>query len=144
MTPKTPKLSDRQARLLKHLVEGLTPSEAAREMGYTTHHVHKIARSYQGQAELDRLRAESEEILAKALPDLLKQSLAILNAGLNHPVLTIRIDVAKFIIRHMGRPLIEKIAENQELEGMVIDNRPTEFLTTAKEGANASFTAQHN
>lgn len=138
MSLEIKELSERQRQVLRRLAGGTPPMQAATEAGYSAEHVSRLQRSELGRAELQRLRAEAELRLAEALPDLVTQSLQILQDQLSSPIVSHRVDAARFILRYLAKPALPgwesntRIAKNGE--------HIIEIINYPKEGDNNEST----
>lgn len=109
MSLEIKEISPRQRRVLQKLAEGLAPLEVAKQTGYSPEHISRLSRSPQVKIELHRLRANIEEQLALELPAIIGQALNIIITQLSSPNHTARTEAAKFVMRYLGKPFMERM-----------------------------------
>ncbi len=87
----------------------MAPAEVAKIVGYRAETVSRLATSPAGRFELERLRQESEKLLAEALPSLVEKSIAVLQQRFDSPIADVRYGAACFTLRHLAKPLIASL-----------------------------------
>jgi predicted transcriptional regulator len=140
MSLKITEISPRQQRVFRLLAEGLTPTQVAKEVGYTQSHVSRLQHSEAGRAELARLRVEIEAMLAVELPGMVNKAIGILKQQMDNPLPEYRCEAAKFVIRHLAKPFLEQIAYTPETDNAIIDivqtdmDEPQQVFSTNRQG----------
>lgn len=122
MRKKQESLNPKQVNLLAQVAAGLTVTEAAHTVGYSVKHASRLYRSPEGQAEIVRLTRESQDILAKELPDLVAAALKHLKWELTHGHNEMKFRASKVVLR-LAQPLIKDMMQNatDNASGVVID-----------------------
>lgn len=132
MQNKINELSPKQLNLLRLVAGGMAVSDVARETGYCIEQVSRIHRSERGRAEIARLTAQAEEVLAQALPELVEAALRVMKAQLRSHSEETQFRAAREVLK-LARPFVKKLAENDNAEDgvIIVENG---IITNAQEG----------
>lgn len=112
--------------MLLSLAQGQTLKQAAAENGYKSFEaISRISARPESQRELLRLRDEASLALAESLPELVAQAIGVLQTMLASGNYSARRDASFFVLRHLGRPLVQVPSINANatdtaLEGSLI------------------------
>lgn len=71
-----------------------------------------------GRAEIARLTAQAEEVLAQALPELVESALKVMKAQLNSHSVETQFRAAKVVL-NLAQPFVKELAENAN-SGVII------------------------
>lgn len=99
--------------MLLSLASGSTLKQAAVENDYKSFEaISRLSHRPDAQLELVRLRFEASEALAVALPELVTQAIDVLRSLLESNNFNARKDAALFVLRHLGKPLLQASTAN--------------------------------
>jgi len=109
-----PVISARHIRLYQGLATGLSLTEAARQANYSIPYACHLVRSDEGRLAIANLRNNIELLLAQELEGMIAQAVDILKGQLHSHFIDHRVRAAEFILKHLGKVLIEAVPTNSE------------------------------
>jgi len=117
----------RHLKLFRSLATGHSLKAAAQQCGYSTPHACRLTKTDAGKQVMEDLRGQIASALVDELPQLVKESLEVLRERLRCPIISYRVETAKWLIEHVSNPLIASIEINPSVEpiSLLVENSRT-------------------